>query len=112
MGSPSRTSNTGNMFSIKLGLFVCILFVIDMEAAPEQKPEDLHIHINLHDPTGAAKEDNRKAMVSSRYLLLETEDGADEYSVFNDNSNEDQKAVVKKNDYCAIDYYKRRMRMK
>ena len=51
-------------------------------------------------------------MVSSRYLLLETEDGADEYSVINDNSNEDQKAVVKKNDYCAIDYWKRRMRMK
>ena len=44
------------MFSLKLGLFVCILFVIDMEAAPEQKPEDVHIHLNLHDPTGAAKE--------------------------------------------------------
>ena len=44
------------MFSLKLGLFVCILFVIDMEAAPEQKPEDLLIHLNFHDPTGAAKE--------------------------------------------------------
>merc|ERR1712055_275296 len=56
-------------------------------------------------------------MVSSRYLLLETEDGADEYSVINENSNKDQKAVVKKNelgnDYCASDYgIKPRMRMK
>merc|ERR1719369_2618588 len=47
------------------------------------------------------------AMVNSKHLLLETEDGADEYSVINDNSNEDQKAVVKKNDYCSIDYWKR-----
>merc|ERR1712055_421089 len=56
MGSPSRTSYPGNMLSLKLGLFVCIFFVIDMEAAPERKPEDLHIHLNFHDPTGAAKE--------------------------------------------------------
>ena len=25
-----------------------------MEAAPKPNPEDLHIHLNLHDPTSAA----------------------------------------------------------
>merc|ERR1711942_313507 len=50
------TSYTGNMFSLKLGLFLCIFFIIGMEAAPAPEPEDLHIHLNLHDPPGAAQE--------------------------------------------------------
>ena len=45
------------MFSLKLGLFLCILFVIGMEGAPEPKPDDLHIHLNLHDTTGTAQDD-------------------------------------------------------
>ena len=44
------------MFSLKLGLFLCIFIIIGMEAAPEPEPEDLHIHLNLHEPTGAAQE--------------------------------------------------------
>merc|ERR1711862_88627 len=53
MGS---TSYTGNMFSLRLGLFLCIFYIIGMEAAPEPRPEDLHIHLNLHDQTAAAQE--------------------------------------------------------
>ena len=45
------------MFSLKLGLFLCIFYIIDMEAAPEPEPEDLHIHLNLHDTTGTAQDD-------------------------------------------------------
>ena len=44
------------MFSLKLGLFFCIFFIIGMEAAPEPEPEDLHIHLNLQDTTAAAQE--------------------------------------------------------
>ena len=36
------------------------------------------------------------AMVCSKHLLVETEDGADEYSGINDNPDEYQKAA----DYC------------
>ena len=44
------------MFSLKLGLFLCIFYIIGMEAAPEPEPEDLHIHLNLHDTTGAVEQ--------------------------------------------------------
>ena len=59
------------MLSLKLRLFLCILFVIGMEGAPEPKPEDLHIHLNLHDPTGAAKEGFGVAQAAGDYGLLE-----------------------------------------
>merc|ERR1711862_1051115 len=52
----SSTSYTGNMFSLKLGLFLCIFYIIGMEAGSEPEPEDLHIHLNLQDTTGAAQE--------------------------------------------------------
>ena len=42
------------MLSLKLGLILCVYFIIGMEAAPKPNPEDLHIHLNLHDPTSAA----------------------------------------------------------
>merc|ERR1711862_782052 len=64
MGS---TSYTGNMFSLRLGLFLCIFYIIGMEAAPEPKPEDLHIHLNLHDPTGAAKQGVGVAQAAGDY---------------------------------------------
>merc|ERR1711862_430491 len=51
MGSPSSTSYSGNMLSLKLGLILCVYFIIGMEAAPKPNPEDLHIHLNLHDQT-------------------------------------------------------------
>ena len=44
------------MFYLKLGLFLCIFFIIGMEAAPEPEPKDLHIHLNLQDTTSAAQE--------------------------------------------------------
>ena len=66
------------MFSLKLGLFLCIFYIIGMEAAPEPEPEDLHIHLNLQDTTGAAQEaamdyghamwDDRKGWLLSKKL--------------------------------------------
>ena len=57
------------MLSLKLGLFLCILFIIGMEGAPEPKPKDLYIHVNLHDndPTGAAKEGFGVAQAAGDY---------------------------------------------
>ena len=55
------------MLSLKLGLFAFVLCVIGMEAAPEQKPEDVHIHLNLHDPTGAAKQGGGVAQAAGDY---------------------------------------------
>merc|ERR1711970_910109 len=40
MGSPSSTSyNTSSMSSLKMILYVCVLFVIGMEAAPNPEPK-------------------------------------------------------------------------
>merc|ERR1711942_335806 len=67
MGSPSSTSYTGTMLSLKLGLILCVFFIIGMEAAPEPNPEDLHIHLNLHDPTSAAKKGDGVAQAAGRH---------------------------------------------
>ena len=63
------------MFSLKLGLFLCILFVIGMEGAPEPKPEDLHIHLNLHDPPGAGG----VAQAAGDYGRADSEEDYEEY---------------------------------
>ena len=62
------------MLSLKLGLFLCILFVIGMEGAPEPKPEDLHIHLNLQDSTGAAKEGGGVAQAAGDYGRANVDD--------------------------------------